>query len=102
MEQSELFDRPEAERLRDEGMTLAEEASRVQQWKLNAEAWRYEKPIGFLFTSDDLTFSIGLPDKGQNRNNVVGATIMAWSKAKQIIPTGRYLKSSRITRHAAI
>jgi hypothetical protein len=97
--QPDLF---EGQRRRDEGAAIAEGAPRVREWKINAEAWINAKRIGFCFTSDDLTFDIGLPDEGQGNNNVVGATFLTWSRSKRIVPTGRYLKSARATCHAAV
>ena len=100
--QSELFDRLEAEQLRQQGMDVALNADRVQIWKAKAEQWLSGKPAGWIFTSDDLTYAIGVPDNGQNRNNVVGAKISSWAKKVKIKSTGRIVIGKRKSCHGAI
>ena len=75
------FDGGDAERRKLEGMSKAERAARVQEWKRQANDWFENQRIGSLIRSDDLTRDVGLPDVGPNRNNVLGAW---WSgKARQ-------------------
>ena len=102
IEQPQLFDRIEAQELRDKGMNLAIGADRVAIWKGKAESWISNKPTGFIFTSDDLTYAIGVPDEGQNRNNVVGAWFVRWAKLAKIAGTGNYVKGKRVSCHGAI
>lgn len=86
----------------ENGMELALESNRVQEWKEHAERWMMSKPCGFEFTADDLIYAIGVPSEGANKNNVVGAWFNAKSKSKAIFWTGRVKHSSRVSRHTGL
>lgn len=97
-----VFDQFAAARQRDVGESRADRAQRVQQWRLIAEEWLREMPGGTEFTADTMIAAIGLPDgptQGQNRNNVIGARLSAWSKSRAIVFTGRFHRSERPERH---
>jgi hypothetical protein len=53
------------------------------------------------FTIDDIVNSIGLPNKGQNKNNAVGALMSRAAKNKLIKKIG-YTKSNRAANHSRI
>ena len=96
------FDAIGAEVARQEGIDRADTAPRVQMWKVAADFWLAARPAGYELTADDLVEAIGLPDppaRGQNRNNVVGAVIAAWSATRRIEWTGRWGSSTRVIGH---
>lgn len=94
------FWRGEAEKVN--GMNRAAGADHVQEWKGDAWAWFYSLPVGTVFTGDDLRKRIGVPDEGVNRNNAVGAFIGGLANAHRVRFTGRFVKSSAVSRHTGI
>jgi len=93
-------DRAEAELARLDGMSQAARALRVQTWKIHADAWLDTIDETDLFTADELTAAVGLPDHGTNRNNVIGAWFSGKSRKGEIVWTGGWRKSERVIRHA--
>lgn len=83
----------------DAGMEEALRAERVGRWKEQAEWWLEQQVSGFVFTADDLVASIGLPDTGPARNNVVGAWINAQARHRRIEFSGELRKSRREAGH---
>jgi hypothetical protein len=92
------FDGTAAQVAADHGQALALGADRVEQWKATADVWFASLPVGERFTADTLVHECGLPDEGQNRNNVVGAWISAKARVGQCREVGR-VKSRRVVGH---
>ena len=86
----------------EKGMALANGADRVKEWKERAERHLMSLSAGSEFTADDLVQKIGLPDEGENKNNVVGAWINGKRNDGRITFTGRFLKSNRVSRHTGL
>lgn len=101
MNQNE-FDFKEGKSNADDGMTLAEHAPRVQEWRHDAGRYFMLLPVGTEFTADDVVKRCGLPDTGANRNNVVGAFFNGLATARFIRWTGKTYKSERIVRHTGM
>jgi len=93
------FDAPAALDAKREGMARAERAERVQLWKRTADRWLATVEPGAEFTADDLVESIGLPDQGVARNNVVGAWFSGQARLGRIVFAGRLAKSARVIGH---
>lgn len=96
------FDFGEGKEEADKGMDRAGAAVRVIEWRHDAGRWFMLLPVGTEFTADDLVKAVGLPDEGQNRNNVIGSFFNALATAKFIRWTGKTYKSERITRHTGM
>lgn len=87
--------------LAEKGMLLASSASRVQSWQESADHW-LSMQATCEFTADDLVKAVGLPSRGANQNNSVGAWISAQAKQRRIVFTGRFSKSERKDRHIGL
>ncbi len=88
--------------LRDEGMALAEEAAHEElKMEFRSEASRLAS-LGVVFTSEDITETVGLPrgSVGTNQNNAVGAMMNGLSRYGRIKRVGSRL-SRRPGSHAA-
>ena len=96
------FNFGEANKKADEGMDKASAATRNFEWQHDAGRWFMSLPVGTELTADDLTKAVGLPDQGQNRNNVVGAFFNGLAEMKLIQWTGKTVKSQRIDRHTGM
>ena len=101
-EQPTLFDAELAELAALEGMELAENADRVQEWKQAASTWLGSQAVGLEFTADDLVRAVGVADIGANRNNVLGAWVNAQRAAGRLEFAGRLRKSERVSRHGGL
>jgi hypothetical protein len=111
--QTDLFDRQQAQRLKDLGISIALNASHADIWKAKADHWlsfrqtcRDFNPQNLSFnesnknfTVDDIVQAIGTPS--EKANNLIGAWINAKATQGEIQWTGRFVKSKRKTRHAA-
>jgi hypothetical protein len=67
-------------------------------WWQEADLWLQLQKAGSLFTADDLTDCVGMP---QGHANQIGARIRGWARARQILPHG-YTTSTRQGRHAGV
>lgn len=92
------------EELKAQGQQAAMSAAELNEWKVQfytavAELAALDTP----FTSEDVTYRIGLPRTTvqTNRNNAVGAMMSAAAKRGVIQKTGRRVKSKRPSSHAA-
>lgn len=73
-----------------------------------SESWSeaFDKAVDHLkqgrFTSEDVVDMVGLPsgDKGQHRNNAVGAKMRGLHSRKVIRKTGRRVRTTRKTSHS--
>jgi hypothetical protein len=94
-----VFDIERARLLKAEGMAHVWVAQGNELWKEKAN-WFFEQ-LHFLeeFTADDVTAFAGLPNKGANRNNVIGSWFGALSRKGRIEDTGKRVKSERPARH---
>jgi hypothetical protein len=100
--QEDMFDADAGKARAEEGMARAGSAFRVERWKVLADDWLMRKVTGTEFTADDLVRSIGLPDEGVNRNNVVGSWFREQRNQRKIVWAGRVKKSERIDRHTGL
>jgi len=96
------FDFGEGKERAKEGMDKAYGAKRAFEWQHEAGRWFMLLPLGTEICADDLVKAVGLPDQGQNKNNVVGAFFNGLAKAKFLRWTGKTMKSERIDRHTGM
>jgi hypothetical protein len=89
------------EQLKEEGMAAAMDASPT--WSQQARAWIEDLPAGQDFTSEDLTFWLGLPRiaPGIHRNNAVGAVVNGAARSHLIAKTG-YESAHRALSHGSV
>ena len=99
--QTDMFDKNAGKQRAETGMDLASSSFRVQKWKMKANEWLFHQK-GNEITADDLTKDVGLPSNGENQNNVIGAWFNKKSHENLIFWTGRFQKSSRISRHVGM
>lgn len=88
----------EGERLRDTGITRVLEADSQAQWRGDAYHWLALLAEGAEVTSTDLIEAVGMPPSP----NAVGAIMRSASVQGLIEPTGRYIRSTRPSCHAAV
>lgn len=102
-EEPTLFNLAAAEDRAHDGTRLAEDAGRVQEWRVRAlEALDQLADSSRPFIADDLVAIVGLPDKGLNKNNAVGAVIQGAARRGVIVHTGNYRRSARLSGHARV
>jgi alkylated DNA nucleotide flippase Atl1 len=82
--------------LRDTG--IARVLTAQDFWRQAAYFWIARQPQGRELSSLDLIESVGMPSSP----NAVGAVMRSASTLGLIEPTGRYIQSTRPSRHAAI
>jgi hypothetical protein len=89
----------------DEGMGMAREAEKNQQWQDEADAVLPSFSPGSLITSDDIVERVGwLPgDGGPNTRNVIGAWFSGKAKRGYLaIQHGMTQQSRRVDRHGGM
>jgi hypothetical protein len=86
----------QGELLKEDGMTTALEGSPT--WSIEAQQWIRDLPSGQHFTSEDLTFFVGLP-RATGSNNAVGAIVNSAARRGQIRRIG-FAQAFRAVSHA--
>jgi hypothetical protein len=99
---SDEFDFGQGQKDGDDGMDKAYGAKRSHAWLHDAGYFFMSLAVGDQFTADDLVKRCGLPDEGQNKNNVIGSWFNGLARAKFIRWTGATYKSERVTRHTGM
>jgi hypothetical protein len=95
------FDFGEGERQKEKGMARARGNQSNVEFNHSAQQFFFGLKLGDVFTPDDLVRYTGLPGDGsQGSANAVGSWFSGMYKAGFIKPTGRWVRSERIIRHA--
>lgn len=102
--QGSFFDKGESLHRKEEGMDFARGAKHIAEWKRDFMVYLQGLALrGEPFTSEDITYYIGLPrgNVRMNANNAVGAMVSGAARRGIIEKTGRHRKSQRPTSHGA-
>jgi len=95
------FDFVEGMRRKKEGEARARGNQSNVEFNHNAQQFFFGLPLWATFTPDDLVRYTGLPGDGsQGSANAVGSWFSGMYAAGFIRPTGRWVRSERIIRHA--